>query len=192
MSACLSTDSRCALTRQSARTPKGISPLRRALPRSPVISNVSRHKDARHSVLLLNQGQRPLLEFLRNLTPQVLLASTALLLWVRLDFRRFDPANWPSTSAFFLCLALLLLAFFANMNQFLDALLESLNPYARVARRLRKRGVGPNAAACGSLRVMLRQRPTLFLDLVVSVAIINIALIAISFAALSAAKAALR
>ena len=127
-------------------------------------------------MLLLNQGQRPLLEFLRNLTPQVLLASTALLLWVRLDFRRVEPTNWPSTLAFFLCLGLLVLAFFSNMNQFLDALLDSLNPYARVARRLRKRGASSKHVAWGALRVMFRQRPTLFLDFVCSVAIINIAL----------------
>lgn len=142
-------------------------------------------------MLLLNEGQRPLLEFLRNLTPQVLLASTGLVMGVRLDFSRFDVPNWFFSSAFFACLALLVLAFLANTNQFLDALLESLDPYACVARRLRRKGVPPNRVACATLSVMSRQRPTVFLDLIFSVAIINIALIAVTVAAANAARTAL-
>ncbi|MDB5956064.1 MAG: hypothetical protein JWP60_2672 [Ramlibacter sp.] len=105
-------------------------------------------------MLLLREGQRPLLEYLRNLTPQILLASTALVLGVRLDFHRFDPANWLATFAFIFCVGLFVLAFFANMNIFLDALLDTLSPYGRVARRLRVRGIPPRQAALASLRVM--------------------------------------
>jgi hypothetical protein len=143
-------------------------------------------------LLLFNQGQRSLLEFLRNLTPQILLASTALLLGVRLDFRRFDPSNWVNTLSFFLCVGLAILAFIANLNQFLDALLDSLDGYGRVARRLRTRGVSPRAAALATMRVLFKQRRTLLLDLLASVAIVNVALLAITVAALSAAKSALR
>ncbi|MGX5664165.1 hypothetical protein [Diaphorobacter nitroreducens] len=143
-------------------------------------------------MLIFNEGQRPLLEFLRNLTPQVLLATTALLLWAHLDFKRIDLSNWPSTAAFFLCVGLLCLAVIANLNQFLDAILNNLGVYARFARRERTRGVHPRRAMLRTLKVMLRHRPTLLLDFLGTVAVVNIGLLTIAVAALNAAKAALR
>ena len=143
-------------------------------------------------MILFNEGQRPLMEFLRNLTPQVLLGSTALLLGIRLDFGKWDLSNWFNTLAFFLCVALTLVAFFVNMNLFLDALINSLDSYSRVARRLRRRGSTPRTAVCGTLKVMFRERRWLWLDFLASVAIVVIGLTAISFAMLNAVKAALR
>jgi hypothetical protein len=143
-------------------------------------------------VLLLNQGQRPILEFLRNLTPQVLLASIALLLWAQLDFGRFDWGNWLLTLAFFLSAALAVLAFLLNMNQFIDSLLDTLEPYQRVARRLRRKNVSARKASFGTLRVMFRKQPSLLADFIASVAIIEVSLLVVVFAALNAARAALR
>lgn len=143
-------------------------------------------------MLIFKEGQRPLLEFLRNLTPQVLLGTTALLLWVHLDFRRIDLSNWLSTLAFFFSVALFCLAFLANMNQFLDAMLENLGVYARYARRQRARGISPRRATYSTFKAMFRHRPTLLLDFIGTVVIVNVGLLAITFAALNAAKAALR
>ncbi len=143
-------------------------------------------------MLLLNQGQRPILEFLRNLTPQVLLASIALLLWAQLDFGRFDWGNWLLTLAFFLSAALAVLAFLLNMNQFIDSLLDTLEPYQRVARRLRRKNVSARKASFGTLRVMFRKQPSLLADFIASVAIIEVSLLVVVFAALNAARAALR
>ncbi|WP_099740559.1 hypothetical protein [Acidovorax sp. 62] len=143
-------------------------------------------------MLIFNEGQRPLLEFLRNLTPQVLLATTALLLWANLDFSRFDFSNWLPTLAFFLCAGLFCLAFLANTNQFLDAILENLGLYARFARRQRAGGMSPRRATFAAFGVMFRHRPTLLLDFIGTVVIVNMGLVAIAFAAFNAARSAWR
>lgn len=143
-------------------------------------------------MLLLDGGQRAFLEYLRNLTPQILLASTGLVLGSQLDFHRVDLTNWFTTTAFFLCIGLALLAFFANMNVFLDSLLDGLTTYGRVGRRLRLRGVHSRRATVATLRVMVRQRPTLLLDLVATMTIVNVGLVAVAVAAWNAARAVLK
>ena len=143
-------------------------------------------------MILLNEGQRPFLEFLRNLTPQALLASTALLLGVRLDFGRVDLSNWFSTLSFFLCVAFACLAFFANMNQYFDALLASVDRFGTLARRLVRLGVTRRWALAISLRAIWRRRPSVFLDLVASYALVNVAWVAIATAALASARSALK
>lgn len=70
---------------------------------------------------ILGEGRGPFLEFLRNLTPQVLLLAFALSVWVRLDFTTFDLSNWTTTLAFYVCAITFVLAVIANMNQFLES-----------------------------------------------------------------------
>lgn len=67
---------------------------------------------------LLNDGRTHYLEFLRNLTPQSILFSIALLVMVKLDFTRFDLSNWLQTSLFFVLLGSFALAFYANSTIF--------------------------------------------------------------------------
>lgn len=70
---------------------------------------------------ILGEGRGPFLEFLRNLTPQVLLLAFALSVWVGLDFTTFDLSNWATTLAFYVCAITFVLAVLANMNQFLES-----------------------------------------------------------------------
>lgn len=69
---------------------------------------------------ILGEARAPFLEFLRNLTPQVLLLVVVLPMWAQLDFHTLDPSNWLATLAFFACVATLVLAVFANTMQFVD------------------------------------------------------------------------
>lgn len=149
---------------------------------------VSRGHVGRHQrtifalVLLLNQAQRPILEFLRNVTPQVLLASVALILWAQLDFGRFDFGNWLLTLAFFLSAAIAVLGFLFNINQFIDSLLDTLEPYQHVARRLRWRHASPRNALLATLKVMFRRQPSM----------LAVSLLVVVVAAINAARTALR
>lgn len=90
---------------------------------------------------ILGEGRQVFLEFLRNLTPQVLLLAVVLPMGVQLDFRVFDASNWVVTLAFFACALTLLLAVLANTMQFMDgyadlALKEIDRKMARARRRL--------------------------------------------------------
>lgn len=69
---------------------------------------------------LLNGGRDHYLEFLRNLTPQILLLSGAVLLGARLDFTRFDFDNIIPTLVFFVVLGSFILAFWANASRFYE------------------------------------------------------------------------
>ena len=70
---------------------------------------------------LLGVGRQAFLEFLRNLTPQTLLLTLALVLWTQLDFGKVDISNWASTFAFFSCALTWLFAVLANMTQFIES-----------------------------------------------------------------------
>ena len=69
---------------------------------------------------ILGEGRPVFLEFLRNLTPQVLLLAVVLSMWLQIDLRTFDASNWFSTLMFFACTATLFLAVVANTMQFID------------------------------------------------------------------------
>ncbi|QDW65655.1 hypothetical protein [Luteimonas granuli] len=69
---------------------------------------------------ILAEGKGAFLEFLRNLTPQVLLFVFALTAWVKLDFTTIDLSNWATTLAFYVCAITLALAVIANMTQFIE------------------------------------------------------------------------
>lgn len=70
---------------------------------------------------ILNEGRVAFLDFLRNLTPQVLLFAFALTVWAGLDFTKFDPSNWAMTLGFYICAVTFALAVIANMTQFVES-----------------------------------------------------------------------
>lgn len=92
---------------------------------------------------VLGEGRQVFLEFLRNLTPQVLLLAVALPMGAQLDFSAFDASNGFATFAFFACALTLLLAVVANAMQFIEgyadvALKEIDEKMAGARRRLPK------------------------------------------------------
>lgn len=69
---------------------------------------------------LLNDGRVHYLDFLRNLTPQIILFSITILLILQLDFSRLDFNNIEQTLLFFVLLGSFLLAFYANSTLFYE------------------------------------------------------------------------
>jgi steroid 5-alpha reductase family enzyme len=84
-------------------------------------------------IYILNGGRGPFLNFLRNLTPQLLLLTSSLLLAKSLDFTRFDWSNWSPTVAFFILLVGFLIAAWINSTDFLR---DCLKPVEKWKRRL--------------------------------------------------------
>jgi hypothetical protein len=62
-----------------------------------------------------------LLEYLRNLTPQILLFSAAIFTGTRLDFTRIELSNWLSTLIFIALLLTFFTAVIANAYIFIEA-----------------------------------------------------------------------
>lgn len=63
---------------------------------------------------LLNGGRVFYLDFLRNLTPQIILLSFTLLVAIKLDFTSIDLNNFGPTILFYVLLCSFILAFYAN------------------------------------------------------------------------------
>jgi hypothetical protein len=79
----------------------------------------------------LQHARGPYLNFLRNLTPQVLIASLAWVLASKLNFAKFDLANFVPTFGFFAFLLLFGYAAYSNISLFLSDLFPSLMPWVR-------------------------------------------------------------
>lgn len=132
------------------------------------------------------EGQRALLEFLRNLTPQVLLGGTALLLWGR---GGSPIVIFGSACAGAACT----IAFLANINLYLDVVLQQLEPEASVVKRFRRRYAPSKGKTFRTIGILIkRRRWTVLLDIFASLALVNAALLAVLYAAVTAAKSALR
>ena len=66
------------------------------------------------------------LEFLRNLTPQVLLFSLAIVFTNKIDINTFDLNNWHQSMPFIFTMSIYLLSVFANTAVFIDRAFISL------------------------------------------------------------------
>ncbi len=140
---------------------------------------------------LFDHSRKPLLEFLRNLTPQVLLGSTARVLYERLDFRHWDISNWIPTLAFWGATAIALLAFVANQSLLTESLMDyydSRSAAVTSVRRLYRRTGSHWKAALG----MFKREPTVVLVLALILAISQVAWFVVVYAVASAARNAFR
>lgn len=69
---------------------------------------------------ILKDGRAAYLEFLRNLTPQILMLSLAFFLGRKIDFTRFDWAYTTPTFIFYSFLLIAIFAAYANATLFME------------------------------------------------------------------------
>ena len=141
---------------------------------------------------ILGAGKPAFLEFMRNLTPSVLVASIAFFLAVRLDFKRFDLSNWSTTLAFYGCALTAALAFWANFSNFLDNAFSPVPRLDRAMRRLRARKLAPSTLLMALAALTWRKKPTIVIEAFVAVVVVYSALFVGVTSAISAAATALR
>ena len=141
---------------------------------------------------ILGAGRSAFLEFLRNLTPTVLLVSATVFLHARLDFTRIDLSNWVLTLSFFGCLATAFLSMVANIFNFVDAAFGPPFDYARALRRLSRRGHGVRTLAAAMIPLTWRNRRQAFLEAIVALMVVHAALFGAAISATNAATSALR
>ena len=141
---------------------------------------------------ILGAGRSAFLEFLRNLTPAVLLTSLAVLLWARLDFRNIDYGNWVPTMAFFGCALTAALAFYANVSAFLDHAFSPAPGLDKAMRRLRKRGHPTRSLLSALVALTWRRQRVVFFEVVLVLVVVYAGMFGATISALNAAVAALR
>ncbi|MBX8517961.1 hypothetical protein [Pseudomonas cichorii] len=77
--------------------------------------------------MFFGKNRKALLEFLRNLTPQVLFLTLAFIFSSKLDLSKFDLSfeGFKRTMPFLSCALVFAGAFLANMTQFIEAALTT-------------------------------------------------------------------
>lgn len=141
---------------------------------------------------ILGAGRSAFLEFLRNLTPTVLLTSLAVVLAVQLDFRRFDPSNWVATVAFFCTVLTAILALYANVSAFLDHAFTPTPDIDRALQKLRYRRHRPRKMLGALVALTWRRRPIVFFEVILALVIVFAGWFGAAISALTAAISALR
>lgn len=141
---------------------------------------------------ILGAGRGAFLEFLRNLTPTILMTSVAVLFWFRLDFGRIDLSNWSATSAFYACAITAALSWFANVSQFADRAFSPVPGLERGIRLLKTRSHSTGTLLKALLLLTWRRRPVIVVEAVVVVLISMAAVQVGAHTAVSAAATALR
>lgn len=138
--------------------------------------------------LLSENGRRHLLEFLRNLTPQVLLLSTAILLFVL--WKRGQPGVWYFT-LFVGTTLLFLLAARANIENFLDNGFSSAADIAAERDRLKGEEVDGAKRIGAILLYIWRERRKTLLEMALVLAVVYGAIISILMTAVVNASRAI-
>lgn len=141
---------------------------------------------------ILGLGRAAFLEFLRNLTPIILLASIALLTWVQLDFSRIDLSNWLLTAAFYVCSLTAALSMYANVSAFMDNGFISPLDLTRARQRLRLRGHSDIKVLSGMVALTWRVKRTIFLEALFGLLVIYAGLFVAVMSAVNAAATAFR
>lgn len=91
--------------------------------------------------MIFTSGKGPFLEFLRNLTPQILLFSIAIVLGTKLDLNRWDFSNTVGTLPFLFVMAVFFSAAIANMLNFLENSISSIEWLDAESKALREQGI---------------------------------------------------
>lgn len=138
--------------------------------------------------LLSKEGSRHLLEFLRNLTPQVLLLSSALVLYV---LWRKNPAGYIYFVLFLGISVMCVIALLANMNNFLDNAFSHAADIAAERDRLKAESIHGMSRIGFILRYIWKHRRGTFVEFFVVLSFIYGALFALLIASVVAASRAM-
>ncbi|AYF20052.1 hypothetical protein ACJO2A_23445 [Vibrio parahaemolyticus] len=136
----------------------------------------------------IRSGRKHYLEFLRNLTPQVLLLSFALTVGSRLNFGVFDLSNWLPTAIFFVLLIAFLSAFYANCCQFVAGVYGDFGRWSdKIGRAAASNGRAGRRRIMFIICALWRYKKIVFLEVIFIVFFIQIAFSIVTVSAILAA-----
>jgi hypothetical protein len=128
-------------------------------------------------VQLLGKARAHYLEFLRNLTPQILLFSFVLISGSKLDFAVIDVTNWHGTLLFYLLITYFGLAVYANSSLFYE---KCFNRNSILARRvslvIKRKKYPPHRWAAVQLCEVWKRRKVEFIEMLVVFYLLQVAL----------------
>ncbi len=106
----------------------------------------------RNEISILRHARKSYLEFLRNITPQILLFSFVIFLGQKLDFTSFDISNFWQTAIFYVLAIALIIAYADNCTLLFESMYPNSEKWIR-RNFLRSRGQS-NSNTSAALHVM--------------------------------------
>lgn len=126
---------------------------------------------------LLNGGRHFYLDFLRNLTPQIILLSVTWLVAAQLDFTRIDISNTGTTFLFFVVLGSFILAFWANSTLLYErCFAEWKQWYSELKESLTAQGITGFRRGTAKLHAIWKYRFVEFVEIIAVLGFLQIAL----------------
>lgn len=136
-------------------------------------------------MFILGIGRKAFLEFLRNLTPQILFFSVGFVGGSKLVIPSFDPSNAGQTIICFILLGIALCAAWANGSLFLSESITALN--LRSGLPTPDKSVGPIQLMRTNWRFIWSKKWSL-LEMIVVLVIVEFGFVAVTFTAIGAAS----
>ena len=134
---------------------------------------------------ILGKGKKPFLEFLRNLTPQILLLTIALLVGVKIDFTSFDFDNTIPTATFYIVLGVFLMSFYANSALLIESCLESIKWLPRFELELKVKGVKGFQWVFAVCAQLWKRQKLFVIELTISILVVQVGMVAVLFSAIT-------
>ena len=134
------------------------------------------------------------LEFLRNLTPQIVLLIAAFVAGSRLNLQSIE-ATWTgvkNAAAFWLCLVLIFGSFMANATQFVERVVTSTEALDIEVSRIRARSLSGGKLVGALLGAAWRHNKAAFWNLALTFVIAETGFVVVGLMAMQGAVAALK
>lgn len=138
--------------------------------------------------MIFTTAKGPFLEFLRNLTPQILLFSIAIVLATKLDLNRWDLNNKLNTVPFILVLIVFFSAAIANLLMFFENSCRSLDWLDKESRELLSKGIKRWAYVKIISRRILEDGKMFFLELLIAMLVVQVGLAVVFVGSIQAAS----
>lgn len=137
--------------------------------------------------MIFSYARGPFLEFLRNLTPQILLFSIAIILGSKLDINKIDISNTLNSIPFILVVAVFFSAAIANMFMFIENSCKSVDWIDEKSKKFHKKGI-KGWRHLRYLSVLLwRNSKIFFVEIVVAILIVQVGFSAVFLSSIQAA-----
>lgn len=131
--------------------------------------------------MFLGDGRKAFLEFLRNLTPQILFLTLSLVVGSKLDLSKFqiDASGFGNALPFAVCLLIFFGAAIANMSMFIESALTSTERLKTETEAIEKKGLKGLVLIWALLCTAWKHNKLAFFQLALSLLIIEFAFVAV-------------
>lgn len=137
--------------------------------------------------MIFTTGRVAFLEYLRNLTPQILIFSVAIILGSNLDTNRIDICNIKQSFPFIMAFGVFFAAAVANMTCFFENAAISIPWIDRASRRLLVKKIKGTKWFCAISKLIWKKKKIFFLEIGLAFVIVQVGFIVVLMTSINTA-----